>query len=144
MEFTVKSFNELTTRELYEILRVRCAVFSVEQKMNCQDLDEIDFDSIHIYLHEQGRIIAYFRCFLSIEYESTVQIGRCLTTSHHQGYGRMLMEKGMEVIHERFTPDNMILHAQKQAVGFYEKFGFVVCSDEYMEEGIPHYTMKLK
>ena len=32
MEFIVKTFDELTTTELYEILQVRSAVFVVEQK----------------------------------------------------------------------------------------------------------------
>ena len=33
------------------------------------------------------------------------------------------------------------MEAQKYAVGFYEKFGFKTTSDEFLEDGIPHYKM---
>ena len=42
MESAVKTFNELTLEELYEILKVRAEVFVVEQNCAYQDLDELD------------------------------------------------------------------------------------------------------
>ncbi len=143
MEFATKTFEELTTRELYEILKVRCAIFAVEQQMNCQDMDDVDFRSDHIYLQENGKIFAYFRAFVADEEQGVLQIGRCLTTIHGKGWGRCLMEQGLRLLMEQYQPRKIVLHAQKPAVGFYEKFGFSVCSPEYSEEGIPHYTMEL-
>ena len=35
------------------------------------------------------------------------------------------------------------LSAQTYAIPFYEKFGFIVCSEEYMDAGIPHKDMQL-
>ena len=48
MNLVIKSFEELTKRELYEILRVRSEVFVVEQECVYQDLDGLDYDSIHV------------------------------------------------------------------------------------------------
>ena len=36
------------------------------------------------------------------------------------------------------------LDAQKYAVGFYEKFGLKVTSEDFLEEGIVHNIMELK
>ena len=48
MHLVVKKFDELTTTELYEILKAR-AVFVVEQNCVYQDLDDIDYDSLHVF-----------------------------------------------------------------------------------------------
>ena len=42
-----KTFQELTTDELYELLRVRSEVFVVEQNCVYQDIDGDDQKSIH-------------------------------------------------------------------------------------------------
>lgn len=39
MELTVKHFRELTAEELYDIYRLRAAVFVVEQNCVYQDVD---------------------------------------------------------------------------------------------------------
>ena len=45
-------------------------------------------------------------------------------------------------IKKRFGSKKICVHAQKQAMGFYEKMGFVAVSDEYIEEKIVHITME--
>ena len=50
MEWKIKRFEELTTTELYEILRVRAEVFVVEQTCIYQDLDEKDKKAYHLFL----------------------------------------------------------------------------------------------
>ena len=45
-----KTFQELTTDELYELLRVRSEVFVVEQNCVYQDMDGDDQKSIHLWL----------------------------------------------------------------------------------------------
>lgn len=43
MELKVKFFDELTTRELYEMLKARAEIFVVEQNCVYQDLDDRDY-----------------------------------------------------------------------------------------------------
>ena len=50
MKLEIKTFDELTTRELYEILRLRSQIFVVEQRSIYQDLDSVDYDSAHLML----------------------------------------------------------------------------------------------
>ena len=49
MDFVAKYFQELTTVELYEILKARAQVFVVEQRCVYQDLDDVDYGSLHIF-----------------------------------------------------------------------------------------------
>ena len=61
MERIVKHFSELTKDELYEIYKVRAAVFVVEQNCPYQDIDEADKVSYHIWLKDDEGIQAYAR-----------------------------------------------------------------------------------
>lgn len=45
MDIKIKRFEDLTTSELYEILRCRAEVFVVEQNCDYQDLDMLDMAS---------------------------------------------------------------------------------------------------
>ena len=56
-----KSFHQLTTDELYELLRVRSEVFVVEQNCVYQDLDGDDQQAIHLWLTLGDRIVALAR-----------------------------------------------------------------------------------
>ena len=138
--FKSKTFDELTTTELYEIIKSRTEVFLLEQNIVCQDLDDMDYKSLHCFIEQDGRVIAYLRAF-SADSE-TVKVGRVLTLSHGNGTGRELMEKSLDAIKNTFNCKNLHISSQKHAVGFYEKFGFETCSDEYMEEGVIHIAME--
>lgn len=144
MVFRVKKFEDLTTGELYEILRVRNEVFVVEQNCVYQDLDDVDQTSLHMYLEEEGKILAYLRAFMKKEVAGTVQIGRVLTVEHGKGWGGRLLHEALQVIRKRMNPSRIFLEAQCYATGYYEREGFQVCTEEFLEDGIPHVGMELK
>ena len=60
----IKTFNELTPSQVYEILKARAAIFVVEQNCVYQDMDDIDYQSLHIYLH--GRAVPVRKQFLKM------------------------------------------------------------------------------
>ena len=141
MEFISKTFPELSAKEIYEILKARMEVFLLEQNIVCLDIDGVDYDALHVFLWENDMVVAYLRAF---RYDDAVKIGRVLTREHGKGHGRILMQYALPKIKERFGCEKIILHSQKTAEGFYKKFGFVTTSDEYLEEGVVHITMKLE
>ena len=49
----IKHFSELTTEELYAILRLRVSVFVVEQNCPYMELDNLDQDAIHVWLEDE-------------------------------------------------------------------------------------------
>lgn len=142
MTLTIKNFDELTTRELHSILKVRAEIFVVEQNCPYLDVDDIDLRSLHMYLEESGSILAYLRVFDRIEEPGALQMGRVLSKTHGKGHGGMLLHQAMEYIEQNLKPSRIFIEAQCYAKGFYEKEGFVVCSDEFLEDGIPHVGME--
>ena len=140
MELKIKPFDELTTRELYEIARARTQIFLMEQRIVCQDLDRVDYDALHCFLEEDGKLLAYLRAYHT---ENGVKIGRVLSLTHGVGHGTHLMERSLPEIKKRMHDERILLHAQAHAKGFYEKFGFAVTSPEFLEEGVPHVVMEL-
>lgn len=144
MKFKAKNFDELTTAELYEILKARAEIFIMEQNINYQDMDNIDYRSRHFFLEENNKVIAYLRAFYKNNDKNTVQLGRVLTLTHGNGFGKILLERSIAEIKEYFNCEKIYIDSQIHAVGFYEKFGFHITSDEFLEEGIVHVSMELK
>ncbi len=143
MDFVVKEFEMLTVSELYEILKSRSEVFLLEQGIVCRDMDDVDRRALHCFLWENGSVIAYLRAFYDDADADTVKIGRVLTLRHGVGHGRLLMKKSIAEIKKRMPFHSMRLHSQTHAIGFYQKFGFAVVSEEFDEEGVPHVEMLL-
>lgn len=142
MAFVSKFFNELTTAELYEILKTRSEIFVVEQKCIYQDVDDKDYESLHVFFWENDRVTAYLRAFY--KQNNIVQMGRVLTLKHGTGLGGRLLKAGLEEIKKNFCAKEIFIEAQCYAVGFYAREGFEICSDEFLEDGIPHVQMQLK
>ena len=141
MELTVKKFDELTTRELYEILKARADVFVVEQSCIYNDLDGNDSSAFHVFLHDGDGIAAYLRVVEAGVYGDSVRIGRVITTRRGLGLGSQIMQAGLAVARDRLAAHSVTISAQTHAIGFYEKNGFTVTSSEYFEDGIPHVKM---
>ena len=140
MNLTAKTFSELSLDELYEIIKSRNEIFLLEQNIVCQDLDDVDKDSLHCFFINDGRVIAYLRAFSSGKEEVT--IGRVLTLEHKKGLGSLLMDKSIKEIKKHFNCKKLSVHAQKQAEKFYKKMGFKTVSGEFLEEGVVHVTME--
>jgi predicted GNAT family N-acyltransferase len=61
-----------------------------------------------------------------------------------QGLGYTLMNAIIEDIKQNHPVSSAKLESQSHAIPFYEQFGFVVCSGEYLDAGIPHKNMRLR
>lgn len=141
MELTVKRFEELTANELYEIYRVRVAVFVVEQHCAYQEVDEADRHCYHVFLHDEKGIVAYCRVIEPGVTFDEASIGRVLTTRRYQGFGTRIVKAGLEVAQTRLNAQTVHIEAQTYARGLYEQLGFTQVSEEFMEDGIPHIGM---
>ncbi|MBQ6588307.1 MAG: GNAT family N-acetyltransferase [Butyrivibrio sp.] len=143
MELIVKRFDELSTTELYEILKTRSEIFVLEQECLYQDLDDKDQDAVHVFCWNSNRRVAgCLRVFMRDAEKGVVQIGRVVTLEHGKGIGGELLHRGVEVAKEFFKAQKIYLEAQVYAIGYYAKEGFEVASYEFMEDGIPHVKME--
>ncbi|HEY0274002.1 MAG TPA: GNAT family N-acetyltransferase [Chitinophaga sp.] len=144
MNWTVKSFDELTTAELYHLLHLRVAVFVVEQNCPYQDLDYADQQALHLMGTLEGDLVAYTRLFApNIVYAGKACIGRVVTASSVRGAGagRLLMTESIRVVEQRFGKGPIKISAQQHLAQFYASLGFVQASEMYLEDGIPHIAM---
>lgn len=142
MEMRVKKFYELTLDELYEIIKERMEVFCVEQNIPYQDLDEVDKEAYHVFLWENGKILAYLRVY-SLD-DKTAKIGRVITTVRKKGYGEQILIEGIRVAFEEMDKEEIIVHSQSYCTGFYAKCGFEIYGEEFVEEQILHRYMRLR
>ena len=140
MELVAKRFNELSLDEYHELLKLRCAVFLVEQQSPYQEVDDADKEAIHLYFrNDEGALAAYARVLPAgvtpTEVTALVNAG-C-------GMGRRIMEEAIRVAQQELNADVITIEAQAYAQGFYERLGFVRTSDEFDDGGIMHVEMKL-
>lgn len=140
MRLEAKFFDELSPTEVYEILKVRAQIFVVEQNCAYQDIDDVDYESLHIFYKSGEKITAYLRAFR--KEGETIQLGRVLTVEHGKGLGGKLLKNAIEIVEETLKPEKIYIEAQTYATGFYEREGFNVCSDEFLEDGVPHVKME--
>ena len=131
-----RTFDELTTIELYRLLALRTEIFVVEQNCSYQEIDGKDEQAIHYWIEEDGEIVSALRVLTEA---SPVAIGRVVTKATHRGkgYSRLLMDAAIK----DFGHETLYLQAQTYVEPFYASFGFKRTSDVYQEDSIPHVDM---
>ncbi|QVQ29744.1 GNAT family N-acetyltransferase [Achromobacter deleyi] len=146
--WTCKPHAELTTAELYAILRLRSEVFVVEQNCVFLDMDGKDLQgqTEHLMAWRDGALLAYCRLLEPALNDGQVVIGRVITApaARGSGLGHELMRRAKEEA-QRIWPDQPVyLGAQARLKRYYGGHGFVPVTEEYIEDGIPHVGMLLQ
>jgi ElaA protein len=143
MQWSLKTFDELTPRELYAVLQLRNEVFVVEQNCVFQDADDKDQQSYHLLGNGRDKLIAYTRIIPAGVFYTESSIGRVVTSPsvRGSGAGKELMQKSIDTVYELFGKTSIKIGAQLYLKKFYESFGFQQVGDGYMEDGIPHIHM---
>ncbi len=138
-----KTFSELDTEDLYQILRLRSEVFVVEQDCVYQDIDNKDQNAIHLYYKENNEILAYTRIFKAGQYYENPCIGRVVVSKKNRGndLGKKIMIDSMGYIKQNIKGEKIELSAQKYLDKFYKDLGFYKIGEDYLEDGIPHQRM---
>lgn len=135
------SFDELTARQLHDILRLRSDVFIVEQDCAYPDVDGRDLEpaTVHLWIEDDGgQPLSYLRILR--DPDDTQRFGRVVTATAARGRGlsAVLIRAAMER-----TDGPVLIHAQAHLRDWYARFGFEVCGEGFLEDGIPHLPMLL-
>lgn len=141
MELVVKHFNELNTKELFDIYKLRVSVFVVEQNCPYQEIDDTDLVSYHMYYKDKDGIKAYLRIVPKNVTMEDVSIGRVISMDRRKGLGSKLLNEGINFIKNKFNVNKIGIEAQVYAKTFYELQGFKQISDEFLIDDIPHIKM---
>ncbi|MFT7072376.1 GNAT family N-acetyltransferase [Patiriisocius sp. Uisw_017] len=143
MKIAVKTFQELNTQELYDLLQLRSEVFVVEQDCVYQDIDGKDLKALHIIGVKDDKIVAYTRCFAPGIYFEEAAIGRVVVPLEERkyGYGHDIMKASIKAISGHYDTQDIKLSGQEHLKKFYESHGFKQIGEGYLEDGIPHIAM---
>ncbi len=145
MKWLCKKFDELSARELYDILKLRSEVFVVEQKCIYLDADDKDLHALHLFTYYGNTIVAYARLLQPGVSYKEASIGRVLSSPDHRknGYGILLMRKAISLTKKNYKTKQIRIGAQLYLKLFYESFAFTQTGEVYDEDGIPHIEMLL-
>lgn len=133
----IKKYNGLCEDAMY----IRKTVFMDEQGF-CDEFDETDKKAVHLVAYDNGKPVSTCRFFWSTE-RNTYLLGRLAVVKEYRKnhLGCAMMKKTEELVKES-GGTSIELHAQEQAIRFYEKQGYSVCSEMEYEEHCPHYWMR--
>ncbi|MCU4155048.1 GNAT family N-acetyltransferase [Carboxylicivirga sp. A043] len=146
MNITIKSFNELNLKELYNTLQLRAEIFVVEQNCVYNDLDGNDELAYHLFAIENKQVVGYARMLPEGTRFSHTSIGRLVVHKdfRFKGLARQIMHDAAQWIFDNWNAEVIQISAQKYLKAFYLSLGYEIISDEYLEDGIPHLKMELK
>jgi ElaA protein len=140
-------FGELRPEELYAVVRLREAVFVVEQNCPYPDSDGRDPRAWHLLGWQEGEkervLAAYARVFEPGVRYTEASIGRVVTAQavRGTGVGRKLMAEALRRVEALVPGEKIKLAAQRRLEEFYADFGFTTVSAPYEEDGIIHIDM---
>ena len=143
INWNIKPFDALSLTELHDMLRLREDVFVVEQKCIYNEIDGQDPIAIHILGHnDKAELVACSR-ILPAGSDGFPHVGRIVVRTNERGLGfaSEMMNIALRALRGNFGTDRSALAAQTYLESFYERFGYVRKSEDYMWDGIMHVNM---
>lgn len=147
MQWQLQKFEDLSGKEVHEILAVRQEVFVVEQECVYLDADNLDYSSYHLTGRtEEGEICGYARINFPGSRYAEPSIGRLLIRKkfRSQGLAKKVLEMTVAKCFEQYPESNIKISAQLYLKKFYTEIGFAAIGLPYDEDGIEHINMILE
>ena len=143
IEWKLSAFNDLSARELHDVLLLRSQVFMLEQNCVFLDIDGFDPAAMHLLGQRDGQLLAYARCFCAGIKFPEVSIGRVVTRMDVRGtgLGHALMAQALASVRALWGEQAIRIGAQARLEKFYQQHGFVTVGKPYIEDGIDHLEM---
>ncbi|RNC84541.1 MAG: GNAT family N-acetyltransferase [Balneola sp.] len=143
--FTLSNFDQLTSKQLYDLLELRQEVFMLEQQCLYNDIDGEDPRADHLLFYEKEQLLGYLRIFgPDIKFKEP-SIGRIVVSPDYRGkdIGKRLIQKGIDITFEMFKSPIRI-EAQAALLEYYRSFGFKEEGEIYDVDDIDHIQMVIK
>tara|TARA_Y100001001_G_C7991213_1_gene302955 strand:- start:60 stop:521 length:462 start_codon:yes stop_codon:yes gene_type:complete len=146
IHFAHKIWNELSIDEFHDLLKLRIDIFVVEQDCAYPELDGLDKRAIHFLATQNDIIVGTARLFEPGVKQAEAVLGRLCVSKSYRGAGvaKGLIDARLTYLQEHFPKDNVFTSAQSYREKTYHALGFETVSDEYVEDGIPHFDMILR
>jgi predicted GNAT family N-acyltransferase len=123
-------------------VEIRLEVFVSEQGVPVEEeLDDLDATASHVLAWLDGQPVGTGRIVFEAE---QARVGRMAVRAPYRGrgIGSALLRTLLERARASGIP-SVYLAAQVHALGFYQRFGFAVYGEPFLDGGIPHRWMRL-
>lgn len=136
----IAAFADLDLDALYGILRLRSEVFVVEQECVYLDPDGRDTEptTLHLWATADGTVVGAARILQ--EPDGVRKLGRVVVAPQHRGSG--IADRLMAAVIDALGDAPAVLDAQSRLTSWYGRYGFAVCGDDFVEDGIVHTPMR--
>jgi ElaA protein len=135
--------SSLDVTTAYQILKLRVAVFVVEQHCPYPELDgrDLEADARWVWASVDGQVVGTLRVLF--DQPDTARIGRVATApaARSGGLGARLMRYALDELDRSPALRSVLLDAQCYLEGWYARFGFVRAGEDFTEDGIAHLPM---
>lgn len=133
--------EDLNSQIYKDALAIRYKVFVDEQKVPSDlEIDEFEEKSIYGVLYDSDQAVATVRIYSLNNKVYKVQRVAVLKQLRGQGLGKRLM-LDVERKAKEMQVEHLKLDSQNTAIPFYQKLGYEISSDEFLDAGILHHTM---
>lgn len=132
-----------TDNQKKDIFTIREQVFVIEQNVpKEEEYDEYEDTSTHYIAYYENKPVGTARWRFT---EKGIKLERFAVLAEYRDkkIGRAILENILEEVLPLKANKELYLHAQVQALGFYEKFGFHKEGETFQECDIWHYKMKI-
>ncbi len=130
------------TEEYQQMLRLRKDILRLPLGLTfSQEELEREKDNLLMAAFDDDKMLAC--CMLVEENPHTVRLRQMAVQNdlQGQGIGKALMQFAENLARDRGY-QKITMHARKNAAGFYEKMGYRIIGEEFIEITIPHYVME--
>ncbi len=130
--------DQLTAQDVYDIWKIRDAVFAVEQQCDEADVDGRDLlaSTTHLWFADDAGPTSYLRSYVE---DGVRHVGRVCTRQDQRGQG--LSGRLIGECHRLWEGEVIELGAQAHLEQWYGSFGYVRTGPHYVEAGIDHVPM---
>jgi ElaA protein len=143
LRWTWHAWTDLTPDVLYAFLRLRSAIFVVEQDCVFPEMDGRDPQCEHLCGWDGAELVAYLRLVPPAVRTAEVSLGRVVVAqpARGAGLGRAAMHEGLARCAQRYPGQPVKVSAQQHLEEFYRGLGFARVGEPYDEDGIRHVDM---
>ncbi|MCC8396808.1 GNAT family N-acetyltransferase [Paraburkholderia sp. MMS20-SJTR3] len=147
MDWKCREFGQLSSVEIYQILRARNAILVVEDAHMHQDIDGKDETAVHVFAVDtiggESLVVAYARLRPGDEVDPEAMIDKSLThpTRRDDDTAERLMERTLAAADERWPHAPVRTHSPAHRETFYKRFGFRKADGPFLQHGMPFIGM---
>lgn len=124
--------------DIAAIAEIRSQVFQKEQGISSElEFDGMDRDAIHLLAYFNGQAVGTTRIRDIDAHTAKIERLAVLPHARKQGIGTQLMSAALKVIAQQ-NKTTAIVHAQEYIAPLYQKLGFELVEESFMEAGISH------